>query len=346
MVTRWTCAGLVNASHLIPYHYRLKRKIIRLISFLLLTNLAGTYAQSISQKLFLTSSVAPAIGFSDTTGQYSSRDLAIGFSVPVFGKIDTPNADGVPSFTAILLNGEFEASELDLGPFDDHRLISRPWVDASLIYYGGEKSVLISSIQMRWMEDEFSVSRPKLRPTALLAWRLQATGSFSYLLGATYTYNFGTGLPFPVLGLQKKFSERLNVNVVLPLSIIYQGTFKSQLKYHLFLKPAGRIARFGNNDVFSEVTDENLLLRERAVKLGGRIIFSLHVFKFIPETGVLGARQLSFSDLDDNVFSREDIYNSGIDPAPYFKLSIQTNLGGKKKSTNPMDTMGNEWVLI
>ena len=60
MVTQWTCAGLVNASHLIPYHYRLKRKIIRLISFLLLTNLAGTYAQSISQKLFLTSSVAPA----------------------------------------------------------------------------------------------------------------------------------------------------------------------------------------------------------------------------------------------------------------------------------------------
>lgn len=58
MVTQWTCAGLVN--HLIPYHYRLKMKTIKLISCLLLTNLAGTYAQSISQKLFLTSSVAPA----------------------------------------------------------------------------------------------------------------------------------------------------------------------------------------------------------------------------------------------------------------------------------------------
>ena len=341
----FTCyTDMAQASYLVAHHYRLKMKTIKLISCFLLINSSGTYAQGISQKLFLTSSVAPATNFSDTTGQYSSRDLAIGFSVPVFGKINTAGAEGNPSFTAILLNGEFEASEIELGPFDDRRLVFRPWVGASLIYYSGKKGILIGSVQMRWMEDEFSVSQPKLRPTALLAWRRQATESFSYLLGATYTYNFGTGLPFPVLGFQKEFSGRSAINVVLPLSVEYRGTLKSQVKYHLFMKPAGNIARFGNNDVFAEVTDENLLLRERSVKLGGRMIFSWHVFKFIPEIGVLGARQLSFSDLDGSIFSREDVYSTSIDPAPYFKLSIQTNLSGKKNSTSPMDTMGNAWM--
>ena len=319
-------------------------KYICLIVWLSLVSSMKVQAQNVSRKLFINTSYIPAANFSDTTGNYASNSLSVGFSVPIAGKVLSKEGD-FPSFYVVLINGELEVESLELGPFDDRRYFFRPWLGASMVYHTGKKSTILGNISVRWMEDEYSYSSLKIRPAGTVLWRLQQSERFSYLLGATYTYNFGAGLPIPIIGFQKIFNERSSFRVALPISLVYRNAFKKkEFKYSLFIRPDGNIARFGNNGVFSDQEEDNLLLVQRALKLGVDGTFSFHVFKLTPEFGVLGRRRVSFSEEGGKPFDLKDIYTSDIDPSLYFSLLLQVNLSGVKKSTSMLDNMGNEWM--
>jgi hypothetical protein len=315
-----------------------------LIVVISLVSSIKTKGQAVSRKLFVTTSYVPAANFSDTTGNYASNSLSMGFSVPIAGKVLSQEGDS-PSFYMVLINGEIEVESLDLGPFDDQRYFFRPWLGTSVVYHTGKKSTVLGNISFRLMEDEYSTSSLKIRPAGTVLWRLKRSERFSYLLGATYTYNFGVGLPIPILGFQKIFNERSSLRVALPISLVYRNAFKrKEFQYSLFIRPDGNIARFGNNSVFSDREEDNLLLVQRTLKLGVNGTFSFHVFKLTPEFGVLGRRQVSFAEEGGNPFDLKDIYTSDIDPSLYFNLLLQINLSGVKKSTSMIDNMGNEWI--
>jgi len=301
-------------------------------------------AQNVSRKLFINTSHIPAANFSDTTGNSASSSLSMGFSVPIAGKVLSQEGD-FPSFYMVLINGELEMESLELGPFDGQRYFFRPWLGTSVVYNTGKKSTILGNISFRWMEDEYSSASLKIRPAGLVLLRLQQNEQFSYLIGATYTYNFGAGLPVPILGFQKIYNERSSLSMTLPLSLVYRSAFIGKdFKYSLFMRVDGNIARFGNNDVFAELEDDNLLLRQRAIKLGASGTFSFHVFKLTPEIGVVGGRQISFSEEGGSLFDSKDIYTSDIDPSPYISLNLQINLSGVKKSGSMLDNIGNEWM--
>lgn len=301
----------------------------------------NAYSQLVSPKIFMNSTYTAPVDLADTTGQYGENTASIGFSVPVFGKINHIDAS-TNSFVLVMLNGEFEVARTEIGAFDQDRLFFKPWVGTSMIYHSGKQSTFIGNLSFRWMEDEFTGSDPRMFPTGLILWRLKRSDRLSYLFGATYTYNFGAGLPFPILGLNMELGNSSKLSLVLPLSLDYQKTTPKGHTYRLFLKPSGDIARFGNNQVFSDEPASHLLVRKRSFKFGISYSFPWSALRVTPEMGVLGRRSLTFSDTDSSLFNPDEIYKTGIGPSLYLKVKIRINLNGR--STSPVDNLNSEWM--
>ena len=299
------------------------------------------YAQLVSPKIFLNYNYIPPADLTDTTGQYRSNSASFGFSVPVFGKISQkePNTN---SFLLVHLNGEFELERTEIGVLDDDRLFFKPWIGTSMIYHTGKKSTFMGNLSFRWMEDEFTVSDPKVFPTALFLWRLKKSERLSYVFGATYTYTFGAGLPIPILGLNMDLGNNSKLNLILPLSLEYQMSKPNGQIFRFFLSPDGDVARMGNNGIFPEEQKKNLVLGKRNLKLGFSYSLACKSLRIMPEIGVLGRRSLSFSDPETSLFRPIEFYSSEVHPAPYFKLRLTINLNGK--SFGPVDNLNTEWM--
>lgn len=299
-------------------------------------------AQLASPKILLNYSYTPPSDFSDTTGQYAVNTMSIGFSVPVFGKL-THIEDHSLSFLLVLLNGEFEIEHTEIGAFDGHRYFFKPWIGASMIYHTVDKGTLIGNFQIRWMEDEYTASEIRLFPSGMLLWHFPKNERISYLVGVTYTYNFGAGTPFPVLGLNKKLGNNAKLGLILPFSVDYQKLTSKGYTYHIFLKPNGDVARFGNNNVFSQ-TDKDLLMRQRSFKLGMNYAFSWYMLQFTPEIGMLFHRSITFSDPESSFFDRNEIYKTAVGPSLFIKIKIRVSLGGSGKGVKLIDRMNSDWM--
>ncbi|MEM9327744.1 MAG: DUF6268 family outer membrane beta-barrel protein [Bacteroidota bacterium] len=277
--------------------------------------------------------------FSDTIGQYATQRANIGFSVPVYRKMLASKGES-PSVFLAFLNGEFEIQRREIGPFDDERLFITPWVGTTMLYSNGEKSTFISNIRVRWREDEFTDSNPKLFPDAAVIWKYQKNEQWSYTAGLAYTYAFGAGFPVPMLGFSKSFRNDGQLTVILPLSVSYQKRTKHDHTYQLFLRPNGDVARFGNNDVFSEHEDDDLLIRERGMQLGASYSFPLGPLQIEPEVGLLTNQNLSFASSDSNLFNPAEIYSSGIQSTMYGALKLTFNIN--RKGARPNDSSLND----
>lgn len=302
----------------------------------------NAYSQLVSPKILVNSSYTAPADLADTTGQYGENTASIGFSVPLFGKMNHLDPS-TSSFVLVLLNGEFEAVRTEIGAFDQDRLFFKPWVGTSMIYHAGKQSTFIGNLGFRWMEDELTGSEPRVFPTGLVLWRLKKSDRMSYLFGATYTYNFGAGLPFPLLGLNMELGNSSKLSLVLPVSLEYQKSTPKGHTYQLFLKPSGDIARFGNNDVFSDVPDSDLLIRKRSFKLGISYSLLWSAVRITPEVGVLGRRSLTFSDSYRSPLNLDEIYTTGIAPSLYLHLNIRINLNGRSTGS-PIDNLNSEWM--
>jgi hypothetical protein len=300
-----------------------------------------TCAQLISPKIFLNYSTSPNADLSDTTGQYGTNTSSIGFSVPVYGKI-IPKEPDINSFLLVHLNGEFEVEKTEIGALDDNRLFFKPWLGSSMFYHTGKKSTFMGNLSFRWMEDEITGADPKVFPTALFLWRIKKNERLSYVLGTTFTYTFGAGLPIPILGLNMDLGNNSKINLILPLSIEFQKSLSKGQIIRLFLSPDGDIARMGNNQVFPKIQVKDLVLSKRNLKFGLNYSLARNGLRIMPEIGVLGRRSLTFSDAETSIYKPIEFYSTGIDPTPYFKLRLTIHLNGR--SLGPVDALNTEWM--
>ncbi len=280
-------------------------------------------AQGISPKLLVQSSYLPTADLSDTLGGFSSRSISVGWSIPVMGKMLDKGGD-TPSFFMVMANGAFETKQVRFEAFKDRTFI-RPWLGSSFVYNPGNKVIFMGNIALRWLKD--SEGGPgRLIPTGLAIASVRQSPTFSFLLGAAYTFNFGSGMPFPLLGFRKTFKESSNLSVMLPLSITYNVKPSARFGYSLFLKPQGDIDRYRAGNSFQEIEQDHLVLRERAIKVGASASFAFGAFSVLPEIGVLGGREIVFAEEGGSIFNPQNLFKSAVDPGFYFNLKLQINL--------------------
>ncbi|MEQ9441767.1 MAG: DUF6268 family outer membrane beta-barrel protein [Cyclobacteriaceae bacterium] len=308
-------------------------------------------AQGVSPKVFMETQWMPAADMEDTTGEFSTNSYKLGFSVPVRGKV-MPRIDTErPSFYALFVNGQVTFTQYTIEPFSSDRLGITPWIGSSFLYFNGKKSVFLGNIRALLLEDEFTISQPKLKPAGLLVWRYQASPSFSYQLGITYTYNLGMGLPFPVLGGSKIFNERARLTVTLPLMVQYHCKLSDTFYYQVFMQPDGSITRFQNNGMF-EQQDKILLLRQRAMQFGVLGTYVYHRFQLHTEIGLLGIRSISFSEEEStmaklrnlNFLQPSHVYHTGIAPRLYANLTLRINLAKRSGQLDLLNSVEAAWM--
>jgi hypothetical protein len=184
------------------------------------------------------------------------------------------------------------------------------------------------------LEDEKTIDHPFLRLSGFGLYKRSVNTSFYYLLGGAYTFTFGRGIPFPVIGAGWRFTNGASLTTILPLNVNYRFGKKTE-QYSVFIRPNGGLSKFYNSGIYP-AAPETIIFRKREFALGVNKKFRLtDKLSIQGEAGVLFGRRLYFS----RDFTRESsatIFKSHVNNGPYFSLGLKY----KFKMNNPV--VGND----
>jgi hypothetical protein len=164
------------------------------------------------------------------------------------------------------------------------------------------------------------------RPTAggLVAKLHIASLSSAFIYGIGGFYNNKQFLPVPILGYFKRFSRKSNFMLVLPAQIRFGYTPSKSVRLSWQASPAGFFSGFSNApDTLFTSKGQRLLMSYRQIKLSMALTvrFSKNA-RLLLEGGYLSARQIRFSDADNNRLAKYKI-----EPTPFAGFTLQLNLG-------------------
>lgn len=255
----------------------------------------------------------------DASGSFRLFTGSVDASFPLYSDPAAP-AGGLPSFR-LVGNVGFSSGEADISFLTRRHTLYRADVRPAGIWAMSEKDTLLISVGARISEDQETIRNPSLRASALVLGSHRGSEDRSYQYGLAYSYVFGRGRLFPLLGLRWRPAPRWLVTAVLPFVLSVRHVVSSTAAVGLLVAPTGNEARFGNLGDFPG-QPATINFRVRQFKIGGEGDLRIaHSVRARLEVGALVARQLRFAD------GNTEFFKTNVRPAAYSQLTLRWSFG-------------------
>lgn len=215
-------------------------------------------------------------------------------------------------------------SDVVISYFNRQRMLVNLGVGAGAFFLFSEKSSLSGLVSSQFYEDEYTLSSPVLRITAMMIYNRNVSQTFLYRLGTVYTFIFGNPLLLPVAGITYRFANESALNILVPFNFSYRTHLNRKVGLMVFIHPQGGLNRFSNKLNFPSNAHSVLLLRRRSLCAGIGVPISLkNNLIIIPEVSLIAAQRVIFTE---GFSSGSLVLNPGGSPtAPAFQLAIRLN---------------------
>lgn len=198
------------------------------------------------------------------------------------------------------------------------------------------KSTWFGSVSAMIMADARQFKSVQVRPTAVALFSRKTSEKFAYRLGAGYSFMFGNGQAFPVLGFTLKVSDRSQLGVTLPYRIFYHIRHSSQYRSTFFLRPDGGISLIDMDLNLDSMAEKASFLRTRAFSLGyqGVKVVNKQV-QFRLGGGFLFRRKLFITPIDYQLIEKsQEAYSFKLKAGVFAEISILYYFGADSNSAD------------
>ncbi len=269
--------------------------------------------------------------------------------VPLWGKFKYSEDYEKP--TIIQLSGNLGGAYTRLGSRNPDFDFSHPLINLNaglnFFWYDGKKSAITTGLFAFTNEDNYTIANPTVRYTGYLQWRYSLNTAVALRLGVTYTFTFGRGIPWPIVGINWRLRPKVILNLNFPFNANLNWTPGKQNQIRFFIQQNGGVSTFGNATADLGLKADKVVLRRREYKVG--VSFLQYVkgkFNFSAEAGVLVARRITLTtpnrknDIGAGLnLADKKVFDSKLDPAPYVQLGLGYRFGKalkkKKKIASP-----------
>lgn len=272
---------------------------------------------------------------SPNSQSFSLPQSQIRFMVPILQKKQDHNTTAIPSYIRLHLNGGLLFSPLSLSLLSQKHYFFQPSLGLTGMWYKGNRNLFLATANAMISEDNFTLLQLQLRGRgSILFRRLPAPkGTFSYMAGIGFSYIFGTGRFFPVLGIRGAMnkSRTLRYDILFPTHAQVIFSPQNTQQYGAFLRLNGNAYRFGNKDSLSALPSISIF-RNREIQLGLSANFFLSPQIHLQvEGGGLFLRRIGFSEQSKSLTGKANYYISANPKiAPFAKLTLGVYIQKRK----------------
>ncbi len=323
-----------------------KIKFILLIVPLFVTTFAD--AQYISKKNDFASTITtsayytPPSDFTDTSGNYAYDQLGAGLILPLAGRLTVKDRNTPPGMWEVFLSAGFTVGvpEINLEYTFRPRTLYNGSAGLTGLYYFGKNNTLLGGVYSFAGEDQLTYENPDIRYGGFaFINHYDKDKKLSYKIGGLYTYILGRGIPFPIAGFTKSFSDKFSISMLFPQSLSFILSNKEKNRYSIFIKPWGGFNNFNNElqDIqFNNGLIPVIQVRRSEIRSGADAQISMHKnLKLKLEAGAIFYRHLGFYYEASN--SGNDLFTTGIEPGAYFQAGLSWKLPRKKSKVENRD---------
>lgn len=236
--------------------------------------------------------------FEDVSGLYSTSAGALSLSVPVISKV-LEGRDMTKKLFGVVAKAKGELTVPEISIVETSRLL----IDCSAslgALYNGNKNTWQGNVTASFAEDNSTLSSLRFRFAGHALFTRRSSNKFAWQLGAAYSYIYGEGKFFPLLGSNIYLGARDRLAILLPMHFSWIHTYNFKNIMRVYIAPAGGINRFRNNELIPGA--ENIIyLRRREFKAG--IMWRIKVAPALILSGgggILAERNLFFSEKNNS----------------------------------------------
>ncbi len=229
---------------------------------------------------------------------YRLSGLSVGMMLPLYTtKFRQLNDTTPPPSLAITIHPSVSYSRISISHPNQERILMNPQFTLSSYYMFKRKSMFFVNLRTQLNEDEFTAKNPEPRYAFLTLYSRKVSGGFSYFGGAAYSYVFGEGRFFPLLGARVTLGKQSTINMVLPLQVTFRTQLSSRLRLSVYLRPQGGVNRFENRLTIADSTQKVLVFRRRGAQLGVALSYQLrNNLSIVIDPSLLVAQKIQFTN--------------------------------------------------
>ncbi len=318
------------------------KSVFGLFIFLLLQAVTS-YAQEESifkPALSLNYTHVPTASLIDSTGTYSSQVLRAGFSIPIWSNFNRNDTLVQSTIFHLSSNSAASFSNPKLSNVLENQYMLGASIGMSGILIQNQRNIFSIALSALTRNDFVTLSSPQIRYSGIALYRRRVSASFSYRVGAAYSYLFGRGIAFPVLGLSVKTGKQSRLLVNFPNRISFVKRVGKRLVFNAYLQPQGGFNFISNQTNYLNGSEE-FYLRQRENQLGLRSHFKLASgLRMSTDIGWMFRRKISISQ---ELNRKTDLlYNTAVKSGMFYGLGLKYVFQKTKRKTafqyNPQKT--------
>ncbi len=282
----------------------------------------------------------PVRPFKDTTGGFGYHAFGGNINLPLFGNRNKVAQNFSETkrihFYQTSFHAGFESLNSTIGFVQTQRNFYTASAGLGGLFYNGKKNIFLIDASVGFASDQFVFqnNETQYRFTGSFIVNHIHSSSVMYFYGIAFSYAYGRPLPLPVLGIRKKFSKKLPMTAILPLSVDFTDRMNKDMSLNFLLRPSGNRFQFENKNDF-DTSSSTVYMQLRQFELGASYIWRFaKQFSLGAEAGLLGGGNMKFTEINN---SKAVLYETGIKGGAKFRVSIRYRFPHKKALPENLD---------
>jgi hypothetical protein len=288
----------------------------------------------------------PKSELKNTDDKFALPQSHLSFVVPLIQKRHEHNTTAIPSYMRLQLQGGILYTPLSLDRFKHTHSFLQPYIGLGGAWYKGNRNLFLANATAMISEDNYTLLKPQLRGRGSLIFkRLPAPKAhFSYMLGMGYSYIWGTGRIFPIVGVKGSLNpaRTFRYDVIFPTHAKIRFVPNPKQSYAVFLRLNGNAYRFENQDSTANIPNV-VIFRNRHIQAGLSAAYAFsRQLKVQVEAGGLFLRHIGLSDVKKRGQKVNYYFSDNPTIAVFVKLGVSVYLQQRKENEDLQWEYGGE----
>ena len=235
--------------------------------------------------------------FEDVSGLYRVSSGSLLVSVPVTSKV-LEGKDMTKKLFGVVAKAKGELTVPEISIVKTSRLL----IDCSAsigALYNGNKNTWQGNFTASFAEDNSTLPSLQFRFAGHALFTRRVNNKFAWQLGAAYSYIYGEGKFFPLLGSNIYLGARDRLAFLLPMHISWIHSYNFNNIMRVYIAPSGGVNRFRNHGLIPGAAD---IINFRRREFKGAIVWRIKITPALILSGgggILAERNLFFSEINN-----------------------------------------------
>lgn len=203
------------------------------------------------------------------------------------------------AFTLIRSGLSYKSENFQVSRIPEKLQEFRATPSVSMVHLKNKKHFWLSRASLSFASGEPGFSGTKFFPSAILVYNRNPFRSWGYTAGIGYSYIFGKGLAYPVLGVHYSPRPGRKWQLILPLSLSYRIRHNNKWRSRFALHPSGGLRVIQTRAFSDNNVAQTHFLRSRSLALSYFLEYRINrVWTISGEWSALGGRRIWITNPD------------------------------------------------